>query len=272
MGIKFKKQLNIQYLILIFTLVMTAATLMNAFHSAWRVQKQILIDDALFKHQADAEKIAATIDLFLQMGIQHLSYSAAVIGSNLTNRMVIFNETERVQRQDSGFDSILLLDTSGKLVGRYPESTELTGQQLDSTGIMEALKIQRPRISNVYRSVSGALMVLVSVPVRDKQGRYLGLLGGIIYLQKNNILASLIQNYYQRNNSYIYLVDKHDVLLFHPIFARVGDKEEGNAVVEAVEKGGTGSMEVTNSRGGCYVSRVFKCVFSRLGDCFTTIP
>lgn len=246
---KFIKQINIRQLILMFAISMTLLTLLNAFYSAWRVQEQVLMNNALSKHRAYAEKVAATIDLYLTGSIQHLSYSASLIGENVDNKTFILKEIQRIQHQDSGFDAITLINADARLIAAFPDATGLTGHEMNTPGVRKSLKTKLPQISNAYSSATGELVVYVSVPVFDPRGQYYGVLGGSIYLHQKNILSELIRNHYQRDNSYVYLVDNRDVVLYHPDPERIGGQELGNAVVEAVERGESGAMHVTNSRG-----------------------
>ena len=61
---KLLQMLNLRLLIIAFAFL-TLLTLFNSFYSAWRVQKQVLIENELSENQAYAERIASTIDLYL---------------------------------------------------------------------------------------------------------------------------------------------------------------------------------------------------------------
>jgi diguanylate cyclase (GGDEF)-like protein len=246
---KLSQMLNLRLLIVAFALLMTLLTLVNSFYSAWRVQKQVLIANELSENQAYAERVASTIDLYLSVCLERLEYSAGVIGRHFNDPQVIQDELVRMQRRDFGFDSVTLADTKGQVIGVLPESLNLKGKVLTTPGGTEALREMQPTVSSAYSSLSGNLVVYISHPVRDSQGQYLGFIGGAIYLQKSNVLSALITNHFRSDDSYVYVVDKNDQLLYHPDPARRGEKEEGNAVVETVEQGKSGSMEVTNSRG-----------------------
>ena len=246
---KLLQMLNLRLLIIAFAFLMTLLTLFNSFYSAWRVQKQVLIENELSENQAYAERIASTIDLYLAVFMERLEYSSSVIGQHFDDENIIAGEMMRMQRRDFGFDSVTLVDEKGKIIGVLPESLNLKGKMLTTPGGVEALKEMQPTVSSAYNSLSGNLVVYISHPVRNAQGKYLGFIGGAIYLQRSNVLSALISNHFRNDDSYIYVVDKNDQLLYHPDPARRGEKEEGNAAVKAVEQGLSGAMEVTNSRG-----------------------
>ena len=70
---KLLQMLNLRLLIIAFAFLMTLLTLFNSFYSAWRVQKQVLIENELSENQAYAERIASTIDLYLAVFIDRKS-------------------------------------------------------------------------------------------------------------------------------------------------------------------------------------------------------
>ena len=71
---KLLQMLNLRLLIIAFAFLMTLLTLFNSFYSAWRVQKQVLIENELSENQAYAERIASTIDLYLAVFMERLEY------------------------------------------------------------------------------------------------------------------------------------------------------------------------------------------------------
>ena len=105
-----------------------------------------------------------------------------------------------MQRRD--FDSVTLADEKGMVIRTLPASLNLQGRVLTSAGGVEALKEMEPTVSSAYNSMSGHLAVFISQPVRDTQGKYLGFIGGTIYLEKSNFLFALITNHFRNDDSY----------------------------------------------------------------------
>ena len=241
--------LNLRLLIIALALLMTLLTLVNSFYSAWRVQKKVLIVNELSDNQAYAERVASTIDLYLAVCQERLEYSAAVMGKHFNEPSTITDELTRMQRRDFGFDSVTLTDDTGKVISTPPESSDMKGKRLTTSGGTDALRKLKPTVSSRYYSSTGNIVVYMTHPVSDANGKYLGFIDGTISLQKNTILAALITNHFRSDESYVYVVDKNDMLLYHPDPARIGGNEEGNAAVEALKQGLSGSMDVTNSRG-----------------------
>lgn len=92
------------------------------------------------------------------------------------------------------------------------------------------------------------MLVFISHPVTDSAGRYLGYIGGAIYLKQKSILNNLLGEHYYHDGSYLYVVEQSRRLLYHPDAARVGEEVGKNLVVDAVLRGETGDMRINNSR------------------------
>lgn len=104
-------------------------------------------------------------------------------------------------------------------------------------------------ISSPYISAIGTLVVTISHPIIDKDGVYLGYIGGTINLKEPNILNSMLGEHYYKDGSYIYAVDQSRRLLYHPDPKRLGTVVAENAVIDRVINGESGSQRVVNSQG-----------------------
>lgn len=74
----------------------------------------------------------------------------------------------------------------------------LVGSRMHSPGVQEALHERRPLVSTPYVSVANNLVVALSQPIFDSNGRYLGYVGGSLYLRERNILNSLLGEHFTR--------------------------------------------------------------------------
>ena len=91
--------------------------------------------------------------------------------------------------------------------------------------------------------------MLISQPITDRKGRYLGYIGGTIYLKQKSILNTLLGEHHYRDGSYLYVVDQQRRLLYHPEPARVGTYVAQNAIINAVLRAEHGAMREKNSMG-----------------------
>ncbi|MDU9394596.1 sensor domain-containing diguanylate cyclase [Pseudomonas sp. zfem002] len=243
------KHIDLRKIILLFALVTAGMTLANSFYAARKVQHQVLVDNALEANRAYAAKVASSIEAFLLSSQQQLAYSVAQMSRDFANPRLLHAEARRIQEQDQGFNAITIVDASGHVLAAWPPSLLHDGQALTSSGAQHALNSRAPLISDAYTSSAGNLVVFVSHPVFDADKRYLGFVGGAVYLREKGILHTLISNHFYRDGTLSYVVDNNRRLLYHPQFDRVGSVVGANPAVDQLLAGASGAMQVTNSQG-----------------------
>ncbi|PSL13176.1 diguanylate cyclase (GGDEF)-like protein [Marinobacterium halophilum] len=242
-------RLDLRRLILLLAFATAAITLINGLYASYKVQRQLLIDQALENNFVYASKLAASTDNFLDAAQQQLAYSAMEITSQLHDESMLFQTAERLRKQTDSFNSVVIVDASGMVLATSPDTLQLQGEQLASPGALQALKEQRPLISAPYISAVGNLLVSISQPLFSTTGEYLGYIGGSLYLQKRSILNDLLGKHYYQDGSYIYVVDQNKRLLYHPQPDRVGNIVYNNTVIDAVTQGKSGTGRLHNSTG-----------------------
>ena len=250
---RFKKHLTVKLdlkkLILFLAISATIVTFLNSFYSSYQVQKQQLQLQTLKSQSAYAAKLGLATDRFLQAAQQQLAYSAKVIAEDFDNVATYQHEVERLRLQTNSFNSTVIVEAKGKVLDVSPASLQLEGQQLQSQGAKEARLVKKPMISEPYISAANNLIIFISHPLFNKDDKYLGYVGGSIYLKEASILHSLLQVHFHEDGSYLYVVDKNRRLLYHPDKSRIGERVYNNNVIEAVLKGEKGTQELTNSQG-----------------------
>ena len=91
--------------------------------------------------------------------------------------------------------------------------------------------------SSAYTSSAGNLVVFISEPVYDNAKRYVGIIGGSVYLREDNALHTLISRHFHHEGTFAFVADQDRQLLFHPDASRIGDtlgwsKNRGRSVTE----------------------------------------
>lgn len=242
-------RIDLRRLILLLTTAAALLTLANVFYASYRVQQDLLIKQTLEANRVYAAKLAISTEHFLSGLHQQLAYSADLLPELLDNPRRLREETERLRLQAAGFNSTLIVDAQGKVLATSPRDPHQIGKRLESSGVQQALLERQPLISAPYVSASGNLMVVISQPLQDSAGRYLGYVAGTLYLRQPSALSALLGEHYYRDGSYLYVVDRNRQLLYHPDPTRVGAPVEDNAVIEAALQGRAGSERLINSRG-----------------------
>ncbi|HEY2491631.1 MAG TPA: sensor domain-containing diguanylate cyclase [Paenibacillus sp.] len=148
------------------------------------------------------------------------------------------------------YNSITIVDSKRRIQSVSPDTVGLAiGTKLTSAASLQAVELNKSLISEPFVSVTGRLIVLISAPIFNDQGNYLGFVGGTIYLEEDNVLSQLLKDHFYGNGSYVYVVDKMGHLIFHPEPSRINEIVTGNEVINKAVKGQSGSAQIINSKG-----------------------
>ncbi|MCO4321378.1 sensor domain-containing diguanylate cyclase [Aliidiomarina quisquiliarum] len=248
--IPFRSRLfNLKTLIVLLAFFVAFITLINGFYATYEVQKQQLIKQTLDTNHAYAQKLAAATDNFIIAAHQQLAYSASVIAADIDNHSLLMTEAERLRTQTNSFNSIMITSKDSIVLATAPSTQNLVGQKISSTGALESLEAQSPFISKPYLSTVGNFVILISAPIFNQAGDYLGYVGGNIYLKQRSILNDLIGEHFHQDGSYNYVLDQNRQFIYHPDPNRVGAFTDGNIATNSVLNGGTGAIQSVNSLG-----------------------
>ncbi|MFJ4387334.1 diguanylate cyclase [Pseudomonas sp. NPDC089408] len=243
-------RLDLRTLILVLCALTAVVMLCASYFASYRVQRQLLIDHALEANRVYATKLASITETFIANALQQLTYSASVQGRQQSDPAALQVETDRVLGQSMAFNSTFVVDANGVLLAISPAPLRhLVGTLVQTPGAQEALREQRPLVSTPYLSAAKNLIVALSQPIFDSNGRYLGYVGGSLYLRERNILNSLLGEHFHQDGSYLYVVDRNRRLLYHPDSQRVGTVVEGNALIDQLATLTSGTRQLSNSLG-----------------------
>ncbi|GKV92373.1 MULTISPECIES: sensor domain-containing diguanylate cyclase [Pectobacterium] len=244
MKIKKRFPINLRSLILSLAIISMIITLTNAYVAVYNVQKKLITDQILSSNLNYSSKLAATTESFLSSAQQELAYSATSVAESFSDDAALLGKSEQTYRMSQSFNSIFIADTQNKIQAVYPTSLNLKGNTLTSEASKLALVEKKPLISQPYVSMSGNLIVLVSSPIKDKQGNYLGYIGGTIYLKSESVLNEFMNTHFYNDYSSVYVIDKNGVVLYHQDKQWVGKPVSDERIKEVFrdKKSGTAAM------------------------------
>jgi PAS domain S-box-containing protein len=160
------------------------------------------------------------------------------------------NQLETVVEYSSLIDSATIVDTDGRIIEYFPlDLKEVLKDQnfLDREYVQAAINTKEIYISNVISAVTNRFVVVVAIPILDKEGDVLRVVNLVIRIGENPIFTSIIRNI-QIGEGYAYIVDRHGTLLSHPSQDRIGEDVSANVVVQKVLNKQSGYEEVTNTK------------------------
>ncbi|WP_165452578.1 sensor domain-containing diguanylate cyclase [Paenibacillus thalictri] len=210
--------------------------------------KDALIANTLTMNRINAEKLAVTTnDLFNSMK-NSLAVTADLLERDW-GRGDIQKQLDLFRSVNQNFNSIYFVDPQGIMRQSSPRN-ELQGTKLTSSGSAEAIMEKKPLVSDPYIGGTSKPLVQVSQPLFNREGVYLGYIGGSIMLQEKNIFQTILGSYPDiQTGSYIFVVNSKGQLIYHPNASRIGDDVTSNPSVDEVLHEKSGQQRVVNTRG-----------------------
>lgn len=242
-------KLDLKRLILLLTLLSATLTFLNGFQASYRTLREQLMTQTLEANRVYAQKLADIADLYFRTAQQQLAFSAEALAGNFADRQRMNEEIRRFGRLGNGFNAVLVVREDGIVLAASPEAGAQVGAPVQSEGARTALAQRMPLLSTPYLDSDAHYTVFLSHPIFDAGHRYLGYVGGALYLHERNVLHMLLGNHHYSDGSYLYVVDGTGRLLYHQRPERIGERVDSNPVVQAVMRGGSGAQRVVNTQG-----------------------
>ena len=243
-------QLNLRKLILFLAVFSVLSLFIISLLVNYYIQKNQLIDNSLSVNMEYASKIARGTNSHFKSMLQELDYSAHVLGHSFNNEQIRQAEVERLKFQSNYFNSVIISDRQGNILSFAPERLKLNKNVVNTTlGFKMSLTQQKTVVTPPYYSVKNNLVVFLSQPIFDQNQHYLGFIGAAIYLKSDNILNELLTIKYRYKNSYMYVIDGNNRIIFHPDPQLIGKSIEGNTGLKTILHDKNGKIRLVNSQG-----------------------
>lgn len=220
--------------------------------SGYFVTKENLINNTLEMNRVYSMKLSQLTEEVFHGMQSNLEVKAPDIAAHINDTDILSEKLSDLITSSKNFNSLSVVGRDGVVLATSPE-LGIVGKKLDSVGSKEALYERRNLISKPFKASTGRLLILISTPLWNEKNEYLGFLSGTIYLQENNIINDILAEHFSQDGSYVWVVDNQGVLIYHPVFERIGERISetisGNEFVEKIKKRENGAQKVTNSEG-----------------------
>ncbi|MFE8694732.1 sensor domain-containing diguanylate cyclase [Cytobacillus sp. FJAT-53684] len=242
-------KLSIKLLILGLLTFAMIGTFVGSLLSSHIVSKKTLERNYLIENEFYAKKLADTTNMHFRDMFSNLSVEARDKDYLTLDTKIVYHDLYDLLHATTYFNSTWFVDPNGIVIASAPD-INVEGTKVNSIGAREALAKRRHTVSDPYIGINGKLVILISVPVFDNNGTYIGFLAGTIHLHEDNSLKAILgQHPKHENYSYVYVVDSKGNIIFHPDNGRINDNVKENKVVQEVMKRNSGSQELINTKG-----------------------
>ncbi len=162
-----------------------------------------------------ARIISQNVEVFLNDNLKRLqdvSLSEKINPQDVTwepeKRML-----ETVYRYSLFTEGVFLLDKHGNELLSYPPQVEYFSNLTHISYVNQVLEYGRPVISNVYTiEPIKKSVIFILTPLKDRQGRITGVVGGILGLT-DSLIEKLLQSAKFEDNVYIEIIDSNEVVV-----------------------------------------------------------
>lgn len=235
--------------ILSFLLIMAIAVT-----ASYQSQRQLLYERTLAMNYSSAERMAITMDTLFST----MRASLAAVADRVHDKSDIAEVQGQLEFLDAScnyFNSIVWVDERGFILSIAPSTLDAIGKRPTTQAVKQALTSRQPELSAPYMSSTGRMIILMSEPVFDERGKYMGFIGGTIYLQEENVIHEIFgDNSIDTTGTYYYVVDPSGKIVYHPDKARIGGDVSTNEVVRKLEHGQSGQGLVDNTYNTPYLA------------------
>lgn len=251
-GAHFSKKPSLTSLLsgLVISVVLLTSTILLT--GTYDSKKKSLIETTLRLNLSSAERMSKTVDSLFVSISSSLRYNAAALADlRQMNPEEVNHDLEHMYNSSNFFNSLIVIDAKGVILNSYPVGVTKVGEPSSSSAVQEALSARKPGISAPYTTPnSKRLIVMVSQPIWDRDGSYLGMLCGSMYLQEKNVISEVFgNNQADEYGSYYYIVDASGHVLYHPKKERIGVDLSANKVVQRLKTEANGMLHATNLYG-----------------------
>lgn len=217
----FLRKLHIRTLLILLSVggvILTSGLLLSAL----LIFQKGNIENSLFESNIIyARKLADITDRYFASAQNELSRSATQI-KGLTDLTLLREEATRLRLQSGFFNAVIVVKDDAVVAATSPETLNLVGTKLHSEANQQAVATHKAFISSPFISEDGNDVVFISHPLFTSDDRYLGYIGGTIYLKKQSMLSDILSKHFYSSGSMVSIVSNNGNIIFSQEPALVG--------------------------------------------------
>lgn len=244
MGGGAEMKITLKQLILFVALLSVGLTMMSLVTWGYQASKESFTEEALETNEAYAQKMSYTTNQFLINTLRVLKYKAEELTDHNDDETILIQKANQFFEEMGAFNAVLIVSADGEVLASSASVQEIMGEVFNEPLEREILEAETPLISKLFITVTNRLVILLSHPIYDNLGNYIGYLGGAIYLTEPNELNEVLGAHFYEDDSTVYVVDDKGTIIYHP------DQEKVNQSVDTsfLQKQ-NGSLQFVNEEG-----------------------
>jgi signal transduction histidine kinase len=203
---------------------------------------------------AIVSELADTLDNQIDERLDALSAAAALVPADrLHDPGRLEDQLRRETALLTFFDDLYIYDAHGKLLVDWPVKAGRRGLDLaERDYIKKTQQTLQPAISQpIIGMATRRPIIVMTAPVLDNAGRLVAIMGGVLNLNRPNLIGELGQRKIGESG-YFYLVSPERIVMAHPdraLILKPAPPDSDNPLLGKAIAGFEGTAEGTNSRG-----------------------
>lgn len=253
----------LKFWIIAVTTFSMLVTLVAIFATSYYVNRQSMTKIVLDENQANAKKVGAlTNDTFGMMQDALRSQHQNVI-NNWSNDKELGSIVRNIQQSNYNFNSVTVLNEKGVVKSSSPD-LNLLGKRVNTPGVKEALRLKDDFISAPYIGVKDKMMMIVSTAIYE-DGKYLGMVNGLVWLREKNFLTRLLEETYGNKKNDLVVFDQRGTYIYNKNKNLIGKPANKEYVLESIQDGVGGSRIIHDKEGNRSLAGFTKVEKSKWG-------
>lgn len=177
------------------------------------LQKSNIEKNLLESNLAYAKKLAVSVDRHLTNAQREIEWSARQI-DELTGNATVRKEIDRLKSSPGYFNSVALMSSERAIVYASPEELNTEGLIVQSKNSRDATVLQTPLISDPFITSAGNYAIVISCPVYSRNKKYIGYIGGTIYLRTQSMLSEILTQHFYDKNTEVTIISSNGGVIF----------------------------------------------------------
>ncbi|NOU94467.1 diguanylate cyclase [Paenibacillus sp. LMG 31456] len=247
------RRLRLVYLIIGLVFLSISGTSTIQIIAAYKAEQASLYETTLALNYESAQKMSVTMNTLFSSMKRSLRVMSERIAKQSNANASLQRDLDLFTESTNYFNSVFIINKDSTIMNVSPMAIGATIPKLISQPALRALELRQPSISAPFITATNRLIILMTQPIYDTSGEYMGYIGGTIYLREDNILNSIFGSY-TASKSYAYVVDGEGNLLYHPDKTRLGENVAKNKIVGKLTNGFDGQEEVVNTHGNSFLA------------------
>lgn len=240
------KNIYLWQLILMIAFLTLLLTLLSSIIVSYQMNKETLINASLEESRAYAQKLADTIDIFMENIMDSFEENTKDILPFMNSIDYLNTRTNEVRMMSKLFDTVFITNMRGEIIASSPEEGPFYNVHLDENAFNMTMTSKQATISDPFLSKSGDINVSIMHPLVGSAGRPFGVLGGTISLHEDELLGTILGNHFHYDGSYVYVVNGAGQVLYHPHENHLLTDHSNNLAVGKLIQGESGVAHVIN--------------------------